>query len=160
VLFVAAAGTSECDGLIFDDNVVFPADMSEVVAVTGVSYPDGSVPCGIHYGPEVELTAYLDVPSTGELTPDLTGIGGSSNASGVVSAIAALAWSANPGLSRDALRQRLREAAAGYPNRDGSLGYGLVDALKAVDGASSGGGGGGGGGGGKPDKPCKGKKCG
>jgi serine protease len=155
VLFLGAAGTSECDGLIFDDNVVFPADMSEVVAVTGVSYPDGSVPCGIHYGPEVELTAYLDVPSTGRTTPDLAGIGGSSNATAVVSGIAALAWSANPGLSRDELRGVLQRAGAGYPQRDSRLGYGLVDALKAVGGEGSSGGGGGG----KPDKPCRGKKC-
>ena len=154
ILFVAAAGTSECGGLIFDDNVVFPADMPEVMAVTGVSYPDGGLPCGIHYGSEVEVTAYLDVPTTGEFTGDLTGIGGSSNASAVVSGIAALAWSANPRWSRDELRARLQQAGAGYPNRDSRVGYGLVDALEAVTG------GGPKGGGGPKDKPCRGKKCG
>ncbi|HEX6068922.1 MAG TPA: S8/S53 family peptidase [Longimicrobiaceae bacterium] len=134
VLFFGAAGTSGCGDLILDSNVVFPADMGEVVAVTGESYPGGGAPCGIHHGKEVELTAYLDVPTSGRYTGDVTSIGGSSNATAVVAGIAALAWQANPSLTRDQLRQRLQQSGAFYPSRNSDLGFGLVDALEAVGG--------------------------
>jgi subtilisin family serine protease len=134
VLFMGAAGTSGCGDIIWDDNVVFPADMPEVVAVTGVTYPSGGVPCGIHYGPEVELTAYLDVPSTGRYTGDVVGMGGSSNATAVAGSVAALVWSRNPGLTRDQLRARLQQTASYWPSRHPREGYGLINAYRAVSG--------------------------
>ena len=134
ILFVAAAGTSGCGDGILDSNVVFPADMPEVMAVTGITYPNGGVPCGIHYGSDVEVTAYLDIPSTGRYTADVVGMGGSSNATAVVGSIAALTWSRNPTLTRDQLRARLQQSGAYYPSRSSTQGYGLVNALKAVRG--------------------------
>lgn len=134
ILFFGAAGTSGCWDGILDSNVVFPADMPEVVAVTGVSYPGGGIPCGIHYGSEVELTAYLDVPSTGQYSEDVVGMGGSSNATAVLGSVAALTWSRTPSLTRDQLRARLRQSASYYPNRHSKEGYGLVNALEAVRG--------------------------
>ena len=134
ILFVAAAGTSGCNDGILDSNVVFPADMPEVMAVTGITYPGGGVPCGIHHGSDVEVTAYLDIPSTGRYTGDVVGMGGSSNATAVVGSIAALTWSRNPGLTRDQLRARLQQSGAFYPSRNSEQGYGLVNALKAVRG--------------------------
>jgi serine protease len=134
VLFFGAAGTSGCGDLIPDSNVIFPAEMGEVVAVTGVSYPDGGIPCGIHHGKQVELTAYLDVPTSGRYTGEVTSIGGSSNATAIVAGIAALAWQANPSLTRDQLRVRLQESAALYPYRSTTMGFGLVDAHEAVTG--------------------------
>ena len=134
ILFLGAAGTSGCGDGIIDGNVVFPADMGEVVAVTGERYPDGAIPCGIHYGKQVELTAYLDVPTTGQFTDNVVGIGGSSDAVGIVAGIAALTWSKNPGLTRDALRQRLWSSGALYPTRSGTRGYGMVNAHRAVTG--------------------------
>ena len=134
ILFFGAAGTSGCWDGILDSNVVFPADMPEVVAVTGITYPGGGVPCGIHHGAEVELTAYLDVPSTGRYSGDVVSMGGSSNATAVVSSVAALVWSRNPGLTRDQLRARLHQTASRYPNRDSEEGYGLINAYRAVSG--------------------------
>ncbi|HEV2146180.1 MAG TPA: S8/S53 family peptidase [Longimicrobiaceae bacterium] len=134
ILFMGAAGTSGCGDGILDSNVVFPADMPEVVAVTGITYPGGGIPCGIHYGSEVELTAYLDVPSTGQYTADIVGMGGSSNATAIMGGIAALTWSRNPGLTRNQLRARLQQSGSYYPNRHSREGYGLVNALKAVRG--------------------------
>jgi subtilisin family serine protease len=134
VLFFGAAGTSGCWDGILDSNVIFPADMPEVVAVTGVTYPGGGVPCGIHHGSDVELTSYLDVPSTGRYTADVVGMGGSSNATAVAGGIAALVWSRNPGMTRDQLRARLQQTAQYYPSRHGEEGYGLMNALKAVRG--------------------------
>ncbi|HET7459943.1 MAG TPA: S8/S53 family peptidase [Longimicrobium sp.] len=134
VLFFGAAGTSGCWDGILDSNVVFPADMPEVVAVTGVSYPNGGVPCGIHHGSEVELTSYLDVPSTGRYTGDVVSMGGSSNATAVAGGIAALVWSRNPWMTRDQLRARLQQTAQYYPNRSSEEGYGLMNAYRAVTG--------------------------
>lgn len=134
VLFFGAAGTSGCWDGILDSNVIFPADMPEVVAVTGVTYPGGGVPCGIHHSSEVELTSYLDVPSTGRYTADVVGMGGSSNATAVVGSVAALVWSRNPGMTRDQVRARLHQTAQYYPNRHSDEGYGLVNAYRAVTG--------------------------
>jgi subtilisin family serine protease len=134
ILFLAAAGTSGCGDLIPDNNVVFPAEMGEVVAVTGILYSDRRIPCGIHYGKQVELLAFLDVPTTGEHPTSIVSVGGSSNATGIVAGIAALAWSHEPSLTRDALRQRLRESGDLFPTRDPRRGFGLVDAVKAVGG--------------------------
>lgn len=134
VLFFGAAGTSGCWDGILDSNVIFPADMPEVVAVTGVTYPGGGVPCGIHHGDDVELTSYLDVPSTGRYTGDVVGMGGSSNATAVAGGIAALVWSRNPTMTRDQVRARLQQTAQYYPSRHSEEGYGLMNALKAVRG--------------------------
>ena len=134
VLFFGAAGTSGCWDGILDSNVIFPADMPEVVAVTGVTYPGGGVPCGIHHGSDVELTSYLDVPSTGRYTADVVGMGGSSNATAVAGGIAALVWSRNPTMTRDQVRARLQQTAQYYPSRNCEEGYGLMNALKAVRG--------------------------
>jgi serine protease len=138
ILFLASAGTSGCGDLIPDNNVVFPAQMSEVIAVTGVTYPTGTIPCGIHYGRQVELVAYLDVPTTGQNSADVVSVGGSSNATGIVAGIAALAWSRQPELTRDALRQRLQQSGSNFPVRDSRSGFGLVDAVKAVGGLPAG----------------------
>jgi subtilisin family serine protease len=131
-LFLGAAGTSGCGDGILDSNVVFPADMPEVMAVTGITYPGGGVPCGIHRGADVEVTAYLDVPSTGQYTGDVVEMGGSSNATAVVGSVAALVWSRNPGMTRDQVRARLQQTAAYYPNRHSEQGYGLINASRAV----------------------------
>ena len=134
VLFFGAAGTSGCWDGILDSNVIFPADMPEVVAVTGVTYPSGGVPCGIHRGSQVELTSYLDVPSTGRYTADVVGMGGSSNATAVAGGVAALVWSYNPWMTRDQLRARLQQTAQYYPSRHSEQGYGLMNAVRAVRG--------------------------
>ena len=134
VLFLGAAGTSGCGDGILDSNVVFPADMPEVMAITGITYPGGGIPCGIHRGSDVELTAYLDVPSTGRYSADVVSMGGSSNATAVVGSIAALVWSYNPGMTRDQLRARLQQSGSYYPSRHSEQGYGVVNALKAVRG--------------------------
>ncbi len=134
VLFFGAAGTSGCWDGIADSNVIFPADMPEVVAVTGVTYPGGGVPCGIHHGSDVELTSYLDVPSTGRYTADVVGMGGSSNATAVAGGIAALVWSRNTWMTRDQVRARLHQTAQYYPSRHSAEGYGLMNAYRAVTG--------------------------
>jgi subtilisin family serine protease len=133
VMFFGAAGTSPC-GLVDDNDVIFPAEMDEVVAVTGVVYPDGYVPCGVHRGPEVDLAAYISQPTTGRYTSDIWGVGGSSNATGVVAGVAALVWSQNPTWSRDQVRNRLYISGRYHVRGSTETGHGLINAFCAVGG--------------------------
>lgn len=131
VLFVGAAGTTVCypGGL-------FPAKLPIVVAATGLGrlgflHADA---CG---GPEVDVGAvieyacasgrYLDAPIT---------FGGSSAATALVAGVAALIWSTDPSMSRDAVVDRLYSSCSRYPRRHPQVGYGLIDAFKAVGGKS------------------------
>jgi serine protease len=133
-LFIGAAGTSA--ELTDQMGVVFPAWISEVVAVTGVD--SKGVICGnCHWGPEPEVvfSAYVDQPTTGLVSShgDIASIGGSSNASAVVSGIAALIWSRYPTVSRDWVIARMK-----YTNETGTknsdTGYGNVNAYGAIGG--------------------------
>ena len=129
-LFIGAAGTSSQT----IGNVVFPADMAEVVAVTGLDQT-GAGPCGnCNYGPEVEFAAYTRGQTTGLNETQIDGFGGSSAATAITSGIAALIWSRYPSWSRDDVLQRMRETSGRRNNRDNRIGYGPVDALRAVGG--------------------------
>jgi serine protease len=131
-LFVGASGTSTW-GISHVVGVVFPASMPEVIAVSAVNlhYQSSSE---IHYGPQVELSFFLDQVTTGFVTPDLVQLGGSSGATAIVSGIAALVWSRYPQASRDWVRQRLRWAGHNYPYHNNTVGYGVPNAMKAVGG--------------------------
>jgi subtilisin family serine protease len=136
ILFVGAAGTTLwCDGP-GRDRVLFPANMEEVVAATGVD-ADGRLTCNSHYGPEVELTAVVEQPATGSPLshdPNISASGGSSNATAIVSGVAALIWSQNPGWTRNQVRNRLRQSAEYRLQKTTVLGYGRVNANCAVGG--------------------------
>lgn len=133
VMFFGAAGTSPC-GVVDDGNVVFPAEMDEVIAVTAVEYPGGYVPCGAHRGPEVDLAAYHNQPTTGKYTSDVWSVGFSSNATGVVAGVAALVWSQNPTWSRDQVRNRLYISGRYHIRGSTETGHGLINAFCAVGG--------------------------
>ncbi len=129
-LFIGAAGT--CADSVTD--VVFPADMPEVVAVTGLA-PSGTSPCSLcHYGPQVEFAAYTTGQTTGLNENQISRIGGSSGATAIVSGIAALVWSRDLTQTRAQVLQRLRNAARFKSNRQSDIGYGEINALLAVGG--------------------------
>lgn len=137
IFFIAAAGTDPVDVVVPNGNVTFPADQSEVFAVTGVDYPSGLVCDRCHYGSPVQLVAYVRQPTTGQNAGQVAAIGGSSGATAVVAGVAAQVWSRYPWLTRDELRDRLRYSGSFYPNRDGDRGWGVVNAHKAVGGMYS-----------------------
>ena len=137
VLFVGAAGTTYCL-----EGVVFPAKMPEVVAVTGLD-PEGKlykgekwddIVCG---GLEVDVGAVITNAFAAGRYPTRQTItfGGSSAATAVVAGIAALVWSQNPTWSPQQVRDRLYWASAYSAQKNAVIGYGLVDAYKAVGGS-------------------------
>ncbi|MDF9746253.1 S8 family serine peptidase [Natrinema salsiterrestre] len=124
-LLVGAAGN---DG---NDRVYSPAAEDSVVAVSAVE-GDDSIASFSNTGPEIELAA----PGT-RLVSSVTGddyarMSGTSMAAPVVSGVAGLALSADPDLSRTALRDRLRETAVDVGLSSDEQGYGRVDAARAV----------------------------
>ena len=138
VLFVGAAGTGHPT-----ENVVYPAYLPEVTAVTGTT--DGSTECdarGVFWkdcsvGPEVEFLAFTGGETTGLEEDDEPGFGGSSGATALTSGIAALVRSRYPTETRDQILTRMREATVhklhGFP-KDSDTGWGRVNARCAVGG--------------------------
>ncbi|RZT97067.1 subtilase family protein [Ancylomarina subtilis] len=139
-LIFAAAGTS----LEYTTwaGVIFPANMNETVAITGVTdasnYQHGAFN---HYGAEVDFTVIMEryddktrtSPTTGFNKGEIQYIGGSSIATSMTAGIAALVWEKYPNYTRAQILEKLKQAAELYPNRDANYGYGNIDAYKAVN---------------------------
>jgi hypothetical protein len=135
ILFVAAAGTSGCGDGILDSNVVFPADMGEVVAVTGAALPRRRHPLR---HPLRQAGGADRLPGRAHHGPARGGGGGDrrelqrhrrrrrDRRADLV---------AQPGDDARPAAAAALESGALYPNRNGSRGYGLVDARKAVAGS-------------------------
>jgi hypothetical protein len=90
VLFVGAAGSSPgmaaADGCANPYGTIFPAEMDEVIAATGVN-ANGNLVCGVWYGPKVDIAAVVEQVATGAPRigdGDLAGSGLSSNATAIV----------------------------------------------------------------------------
>lgn len=139
-LIFAAAGTS----LSWTSwwGVIFPANMSETVAVTGVKEGYPLVRCNTcHDGPQVDFIVPMqrrNDNSRTSLTLAMSGntpayVGGSSAATATTAGVAALVWATNRGASRSNILNRLKNAASIYPSRDGNFGWGIIDAQQAVN---------------------------
>ncbi|AOW19808.1 S8 family peptidase [Urechidicola croceus] len=138
-LIFAAGGTSTDFTNWY--GVIFPATMSETVAVTGVEEQTNYQECDVcHTGSDMDFTIIMErnnnhhQPVLGFNNGDSSYFGGSSVATAVTAGIAALVWSENPTWSRAQVLQRLKESSEFYPSKDGDFGYGNIDALKAVTG--------------------------
>lgn len=120
--------------------VIFPAWMSETVAVTGVKEGTGYTACDVcHTGDKIEFTVAMQRAASGNSVPvnsyydGLTDyVGGSSVATATTAGIAALVWAKNPSWTRDQVLNKMRQSGNLYPNRSSTYGYGNVDALRAV----------------------------
>jgi hypothetical protein len=139
-LIFAAAGTSFSWTSWW--GVIFPANMSQTVAVTGVKSGSSYQKCTTcHDGSAVDFVITMersyddDRTSLGlaEYSNQPKYIGGSSCATATTAGIAALVWAQNPGASRNAVLQALKDASDFYPSRNGSFGWGRIDALQAVN---------------------------
>lgn len=138
-LIFAAGGTS----LTFTNwyPVIFPANMPECVAVTGITDSGTYQQCDTcHDGSEIEFTIVMERDNDNSRTGTVLGfyngdrdyVGGSSVATATTAGIAALVWAKYPNWSRNQVLQRLRESAEFYPNKSNTKGYGNLDALEAV----------------------------
>ena len=138
-LIVCAAGTS----LSWTSwwGVIFPANMSETTAVTGIRDGSPMQRCNTcHDGSAVDFVAVMQRRSNTDRTSltlsrynDTPGyVGGSSAATATTAGIAALVWATNPGQSRAQVLNRMKQAASIYPGRSGNFGWGIIDANQAV----------------------------
>lgn len=138
-LIVAAAGTSLSWTSWYP--VIFPANMAQTTAVTGLR-DNGYQKCvNCHSGPQVDFTIVMERANDDDRTsislasttnqPKYTG--GSSCATATVAGIAALVWAENPNASRTTVLNAIKQASQFYPYRDGSFGWGQVNALDAVN---------------------------
>ena len=138
-LIFAAAGTSTT----FTNwiGVIFPATMSETVAVTGVKEGSGYQRCDTcHSGSQVEFTVVMEragsntKPLTTALySNDPSTVGGSSVATATASGIAALVWSKNPSWSKEDVLNKMKSTSDLYPSKSSEYGYGNLNAAAAVN---------------------------
>lgn len=131
---MAASGTGVCNS---NQTPLFPAYMDEVFDVTCASAKTGGTSGSVCRTEEVAGVWEPDVPANGRYPEDIWTFGGSSSCVSTVSGIAALVWSRHEDWSAEQVRIRLRESAHLYPNFDYWIGYGVVDAFRAVGGAGT-----------------------
>lgn len=138
-LIMAAAGTSLSWTSWYP--VIFPANMTQTTAVTGIR-DNGTQKCATcHDGPEVDFTIVMERANDSSRTalslasysnqPKYTG--GSSAATATAAGIAALVWAQNPNASRATVMQSLKLASEFYPQRDDDFGWGRINALQALN---------------------------
>lgn len=138
-LILAAAGTSLNWTSWY--GVIFPANMAETVAVTGIRSGATVKRCDTcHDGKEVDFTVVMqrdeDTDRT-SLTLSRSGttpgyVGGSSAATATTAGVAALVWATDLGQTREQVLERMKQAASNYPGRDREFGWGMIDAEVAT----------------------------
>lgn len=138
-LIFAAGGTST--SFTNGYGVIFPATMSETVAVTGVTDGVNYERCDVcHSGDKIDFTIIMEGQNNTSKAPPVLGFynnerrytGGSSVATATTAGIAALVWSKHPNWTRTQVLNKLKQSSEFYPNRNSSFGYGNIDALLAV----------------------------
>lgn len=137
-MIIAAGGTSTDYTTWF--GVIFPANMNETVAVTGIK-DNGFNACDVcHKGSEIDFTVIMERANDpnrhsvclGYYTNTMNYIGGSSVATATTAGIAALIWARHPNWTRDQILNKMKQSATFYPYKNASYGYGNIDAYKAV----------------------------
>lgn len=138
-LIFAAGGTST--SFTNGYGVIFPATMSETVAVTGVNDGSNYERCDTcHSGSKIDFTIIMEGDNNTSKAPPVLGFynnqrrytGGSSVATATTAGIAALVWSRHPSWSRAQVLNKLKQSSEFYPNKNSSFGYGNINALQAV----------------------------
>lgn len=138
-LIFAAGGTSTTVTNSYP--VIFPASMSETVAVTGVTDASNYTRCDTcHDGSQIEFTIIMERDNDRNRTAAVLGfyngdndyVGGSSVATATTAGIAALVWAKYPNWSRTQVLNRMRQSSDLYGNTSNKFGYGNIDALQAV----------------------------
>ncbi|CAM3046226.1 S8 family peptidase [Flavobacterium frigoris] len=120
--------------------VIFPASMSETVAVTGVKEGSTYEKCDVcHTGSKIDFTVVMQRSGSGNTVPvdsyydnQSDYVGGSSVATATTAGIAALVWAKNPSWNKDQVLTKMRQSASLYPNKNPEFGYGNINALLAV----------------------------
>lgn len=138
-MIVAAGGTSTT----FTNfaGVIFPANMSETVAATGITDGSGYTECDVcHKGSKIDFTVIMQRANDANRRSVCLGffnntrnyVGGSSVATSTTAGIAALIWGKYPTWTRDQVMERMKQSASLYPNKSSNFGWGSINALAAV----------------------------
>jgi Subtilase family len=118
--------------------VIFPANMNEVQAVTGLK-ENGERCTDCHDGSQIDFVVMeRNADGVKPVTTANQGnwpstVGGSSVATAQVAGMATLTWAKFPTLTREQVLARLVLASSNYPNRSDRFGWGLIDAGQATD---------------------------
>ncbi len=139
-LIFAAAGTSVDFTSWF--GVIFPATLTECVAVTGVKEAVMQKCDACHDGSKVEFVTVMEKTGSNRhgLSLAMSGnvpstVGGSSVATSSTAAMAALVWAKFPNLTRAQVLNKLKASASYYPNRNAKLGWGKINVETALNSA-------------------------
>lgn len=141
LLLFAAAGTSLSWTSWY--GVIFPANMSQCSAITGVTDAannDRCVTC--HSGSQVDFVVVMERASDNDRTSiglatysnQPKYIGGSSAATATTAGMAALIWGNNPGYSRTNVMNAMKNASQYYPSRSSQYGWGRININDAING--------------------------
>ncbi len=139
-MIFAAAGTSLSWTNWYP--VIFPANMSQAHAITGVQDGANLEECETcHTGDEVDFVLVMERHFDDErnsiglarYSNQPKYVGGSSAATATVAGIAALVWGENLNATRAQILTALQQASDIYPNRDDDFGWGKINAELAVD---------------------------
>lgn len=137
-MIFCAAGTSFWWTAWFA-GVIFPANMSQAIAVTGIKDNLSSKCSDCHQGSKVDFVMVMEKASNGKhpLSLDMDSndpstVGGSSVATASVAGIAALVWSKYPSWTRTQVFDRLKTSGNYYPGRHSNFGWGRINALTAT----------------------------
>jgi hypothetical protein len=137
-LIFCAAGTSFSWTAWFT-GVIYPANMAEAVAVTGIRENLTNRCSNCHQGSKVDYVVVMERNSTflNPLSLDMNSddpstVGGSSVATASTAGMAALVWSRYPGWSRQQVFDRLKTSSSNFPNRHPNFGWGRINAQTAT----------------------------
>lgn len=138
-LIISAAGTSTSFTTWY--GVIFPANMAEVVAATGITDASTYQACDVcHTGSEVDFTIIMQRSANKDITVPVLSyyngqtdfVGGSSVATAMTSGIAALVWAKNPTWTRDQVLAKMKASSQFPTTRNSKFGHGILYANVAV----------------------------
>lgn len=138
-MIVAAGGTSTTFTNFV--GVIFPANMDETVAATGITDGSGYTECDVcHKGSKIDFTVIMQRANDANRRSVCLGyfnntrnyVGGSSVATSTTAGIAALIWGKYPTWTRDQVLTRMKQSASLYPNKNADFGWGSINTLAAV----------------------------
>lgn len=136
-LIFCAAGTSFSWTAWFA-GVIFPATMTQTVAVTGIQ-TNLSSRCGAcHSGSKVDFVVVMeknsdDHPlSLADYGNNPSTVGGSSVSTATTAGMAALVWGKHPTWTRQQVFDRLKTSSNYYPSRNSQFGWGRINAQVAA----------------------------
>ncbi|WP_165953809.1 S8 family serine peptidase [Streptomyces sp. 8K308] len=129
VLIFASTGNSGGE----DNRSTFPSNQEGVVGVAAVD-PDGEHATYSTYGPQVAIAAPgTDIPLRCGIGSSEMCLGyGTSNATAIASASAALIWSAHPDWTKNQVLRAVIDTASGGGQRDQYVGYGMIQPARVI----------------------------